>query len=58
MHPRWTLDRKWVPHGQEVDLTYKEVVPEGQEEGPGWTGSGSQDGQESDSRMDRKWVPE
>ena len=19
MHPGWTLDRKWVPHGQEVD---------------------------------------
>ena len=26
--------------------------------GPSWKGSGSQDGQEVDPRMDRKWVPD
>ena len=36
-------DRKWVSQGQEVH--------------PGCAGSGSQDGQEVDLRMDRKWVP-
>ena len=46
-----SLDRKWIPEGQEVDITYtgngyqmdKEWIPEGQEVGPGWT-------------LNRKWV--
>ena len=44
MHPGWTLDRKWVPHGQEVDPRIdRKWVPEGQEVGP---------------RLDMKWFPE
>ena len=43
-------DRKWVPHGQEVDPRIdRNWVSEGQEGGPG---------QDVDLRMGRNWVPE
>ena len=50
-------DRKWVPHGQEVDPRKdRKWVAEGQKGGPGWTGSVSQDGQKVDLSMERKYI--
>ena len=50
MHPRWTLDRKWIPHGEEVDLMYTRF---GFLKDRKWV----PDGLQVFLRIDRKWIP-